>query len=216
MKLDWNSDKLYDPALSCMGFDKYCNSSGYVLRRKTDNEIMSQLFRELNKLLKVKERMMDVRCKIYFFSSDTLVFTACIDERSTLFNGRFYCTTMALKKLIDDISNAYDYEKIKNNNKKDNNKIISGTDSLRNFINMHVTPLLNNEDSLYLHGVVYVDNSGKVEKVNIRQTVRGTSIIPQDVITQFNCVYKNIIRWNTNKERTRFEPIPINMLILKR
>ena len=115
MRVKWNSEALYDPAFTCMYFEEDVNYVGYMLRKNTDDRIMRKLFKELKNLNEGREHIMDVRCKIHFYSSDTLAFTACVDEYRTLMDGCFYRTTKGLIKIIDKISDTHVLKTLNNN-----------------------------------------------------------------------------------------------------
>ena len=219
MRVKWNSEALYDPAFTCMNFGEDVNYAGYMLRKNTDDRIMRKLFKELGKLKEGRGHIMDVRCKMHFYSSDTLAFTACVDEYSTLMDGCFYRTTKGLIKVIDKISDEYVLETL--NNKCSTNKvcdeIISGKDSLERYLTEMVSTVFKNiekTDTLILGGIVRIDKSGKTKYVMMVQQSRLDNKIPKNVIDEFCNVFKNIIIWNPNNERTSFESKPMRICVI--
>jgi len=219
MRVKWNSEALYDPAFTCMYFEEDVNYVGYMLRKNTDDRIMRKLFKELKNLNEGREHIMDVRCKIHFYSSDTLAFTACVDEYRTLMDGCFYRTTKGLIKIIDKISDTHVLKTLNNRNSinKEWPKMIFGKDSLERYITKELIPLFKNierSDTLKLGGIVRIDKSGKTKYVMMVQQSRLDNKIPKNVIDEFCNVFKNIIIWNPDNERTSYESIPIHINVI--
>ena len=134
-------------------------------------------------------------------------------------DGCFYRTTKGLIKIIDKISDTHVLKTLNNRNSinKEWPKMIFGKDSLERYITKELIPLFKNierSDTLKLGGIVRIDKSGKTKYVMMVQQSRLDNKIPKKVIDEFCNVFKNIIIWNPNNERTSFESKPMRLGVI--
>lgn len=217
-KTDWNINELRDPPLTCTTFEEYGTKEGYIINKEHNIKEIKQLCKELENMPTSKPKVMDVRCKLYFYTSDTIAFTACIDYHTTLLDGCYYKTTPCLRKIIDNMTNKHK-EKIFEHKqmRKDADRIISGKDSLINYLKEQMPLILKNntkDSSATICISCNVDKHGNTVNAYIRQD-KGVNKIPSNIINHVKAICKDVIRWNANKERTVFDIITKRIELIK-
>lgn len=187
-------DVLADPPVSCMNFESFFGRKGRMI---TEPSIVDGLCKSIMFLKKSKHQKINPRCKIYFFSSDSIVTTACIGRKNTLFNGEVYITEPSLILYIDSISGMGTEKTLSITDKVDNH-ITEGLDSILGFINLHMN-VFKNQEVYSLKGFCHADPDGNVLSVEI--TNKFKKYIPDDIIIEIKKLFKKHVKWNANKER---------------
>lgn len=208
---DWET--LYNPPVSCMNYEDM-NNDKYVIKSKREIKRLCKEIEHLSPLF-LDDSDMDVRCKIYFFSSGKTTMSACIDRRKTLLDGSFYYTS---EKLINAINRIIS----KNILRKDNehkrqtvrNKMTGGMDSLQNYLRSQTANIykFNKKDTTRITGFCRIRKSGRTFSVEISEETKKT--IPENIIQKIISIYKNEIMWNPNKERLLGDTQPIRIVLI--
>lgn len=216
-RMPWNVDELRDPPLTCITFEEYGSAVGFIIKKEHNAQEISRLYKELKKMPESKPNVMDVRCKLYFYQSDTIVFTACIDYLTTLFNGCYYKTTPRLRKIIDHMTEKHKHKVFENKQiNKSENYIIVGKDSLINYLQDQKHSIFRNStkrDSVIIWISCNVNKQGETINAFVRQS-NSVNKIPESTINHIKAILKNVIRWNINKERTVFDIITKGIKLL--
>lgn len=209
-RMDWNINELRDPPLTCATFEEYGTKEGYIIDKTHNIKEIRRLCKELGNMTVSQPNVMDVRCKLYFYISDTITCTACIDYNTTLLDGSYYKTTPRLRKTIDNMASKYK-EKVfvGKQTVRNADSIISGRDSLINYLKEQMPLILKNntkDSSTIICISCNVDKHGNTVNAYIRQD-KGVNKIPSSIINHIKAICKDVIRWNANKERTVFDVI---------
>ena len=210
--------------MTCTDFDEFGTKDGYVLRKGIDDNMIFSLRREIELLQESTELPMEVKCKMYFYSSDTLVNTICIDEIRVLLNGFYYKTTQGLRNIIDRIvscNNSKNKVKRKITYRSDTNYKISGMDSVYSYLRSQI-PLLSDLseicDTLDITIASRVDRKGNTIFANsfLLKRKDNKCIMPEKILQHLNEMFKNMVKWNPNNERTKFDILPTFIRIVVR
>ncbi|MDE5986304.1 MAG: hypothetical protein K2H16_03360 [Prevotella sp.] len=209
---------LSDPPVTCLTFREYSQTKRYVLRSGDSGMTFRHLCDELDVLPKCQQGKapMDVRCKMYFFSSDTVMFTACVDRYKTLLDGEYYLTTKRLHKVIGEIAKmretgAADYVKT-----CDKHEIVAGKDSLLCFLQKRIPLLFGcsaKAGSVDVLLSCMADGKGRNVRAYVSQVlIDGVKMkIPEVFAEELKGFINKVVRWNENKERTIFDLMPIRV-----
>lgn len=218
-RMPWNIDELRDPPLTCMTFEEYGSAVGFMIKKEHSIQEISRLYKELKKMPESKPNVMDVRCKLYFYQSDTIVFTVCIDYFTTLLNGYYYKTTPQIRKIIDHLTNKHKHDVYENKQiKKSENSIVAGKDSLINYLQNQMDFIFRNStkcNSITIRISCNVNKQGETINVFVHQN-NSVYKIPENTVNHIKAIFKNEVRWNINKERTKFDIIPLSIKLLNK
>ncbi len=210
--LNLSGDVLYCPSerISCMDFfnhvaDMECYSVN-------DKAKITQLLSCLNNLASAEAERIDVKCKILFYSSDTLIYSACIGESKTLFDGFYYKNTEELKNILFDVIKNSRSKKIKipNSNK---NVIVNGKSILSKRLKK-ISEEINVDLNIYIRGICKADKNGKIVFVKLVQNPFVISNINRRV-REIERTFRKKIKFNKNKERMVSDVIPITIKVTK-
>ncbi len=209
-----------DCDVSCMNFE--VDFASKIRRYKIkDRRIINNLHDMLRNLQPSRRQTMDVRCKIYFYSSDS-VRTACMDRGYMFMEGYFFKLSQEIKNYIDSIVCKEDYEEKHTvvQERRVENIMIAGKDTLRRYLKKAADSLYkipDIPDTIELKGFCRMDIMGNTTVVNVlikNKTKEKTVINP--VINHIMELYKNEIKWQPNKERLPFDFVPINLTFVFR
>lgn len=205
--LKW--DVLYCPDISCANFFDYTNGdSCYIIKDEVE---INDIIKSLDKLEKTNVTRIDVRSKMYFFSSDTIVCTACTGNNGTLLDGVFYRESEELKKRLINLKKLTKCT-LKKGNKKDyiehgKKKLLHKIKQIEKIKQKCI--YVTNEPTL-IKGYCTANTVGKTIKVAL---ISKDAIVTKRMIKKLENIFKKHIIWNVNKERITSDIIPIRIII---
>jgi len=208
-------DLTYPAAVNCHDFE---NGNSYMEYRISDSIIISNIMKELGCLKKSSGNSLDVRCKMYFYSSGKICTSACIDAAHVLYNGELYLLSRSLKKTIDRLTTKSKRGKrISMKIPKDRDiPFPCGRDSLNRY-------LLSQSEDLYkfidnpiaLVVICQIDSQGKTLNVIIKNKDSASSNDGTKMLfKRLSDIFMNDIKWIPNKERFPFETVSIPLRFL--
>lgn len=207
-----------DPPVTCLTFREYSQTKRYVLRSGDSGTTFRHLCDELDVLPKCQQGKapMDVRCKMYFFSSDTVMFTACVDRYKTLLDGEYYLTTKRLHKVIDEMAKMRETGVADHVKACDKHEIVAGKDSLLCFLQKRILLLFEcsaKADSVDVLLSCMADGKGRNVRAYVSQVlIDGVRMkVPEAFAEELKGFINKVVRWNENKERTIFDLMPIRV-----
>lgn len=195
---------IIDSPVSCTDFESYYGTKGRMIK---DQAVINELCGHLKLLEKTHTQRFQPRSKIYFFSSDTIIATACIDTRFCLIDGEMYVTSPLLLSYMDSIS-GLGTERTWYGVEREMDCIVSGIEHIQKFNDRHASLL---HDIKRIRGFCHADTKGNVVKVKII-TGRDTPI-PSDIILDLETVIQRYLKWNVNKERNVADMIPFSIML---
>ena len=207
---------LMPPAdITCHDFE---NSVSYKECCISDSIVISDIIGEFSNLKNAKSKTLDVRCKMYFYSSGNIYTSACIDSKHVLYDGELYQLSPALKEIIDrTATNSKQGKLIKMVVQKDIDiPFPCGRDSLNHY-------LLSQSEELYKHiskpialvVICQIDSHGKTLDVKIKNKDNTSSNDDiKRLITKLSDIFVNEIKWIPNKERYPYETVSIPLRFL--
>ena len=206
--LNW--DVLYCTDISCTNFFDYTSGdSCYVIKDEVE---INDIIKLLDKLKKTNTTRIDVRSKLFFFSSDTIVCTACTGNNGTLLDGIFYRESEDLKNRLLNLKNLTKYT-FKKDKRKD--KIEHGKKKLLHKIRQieKIKKKYNyiTNEPILVKGCCIVNAKGKTIKVTLISN--DVIVVTKRRIKELEDIFKKHIIWNMNNERMSSDIIPIRIII---
>ncbi|MDE7455623.1 MAG: hypothetical protein K2M96_02835 [Prevotella sp.] len=98
---DWNL--LTVIPTSGYDFDEIARSR-YVV---TDTKTILKFQEEIESLTPKKNKILDVRCKLYFFSGDSIASIVCLHSGEVFYMGRTFTTSERLLSMINNVIDSY-------------------------------------------------------------------------------------------------------------
>ena len=161
-------DLMLPATITCHDFEDGLAYEQYCI---TDHAIIAKMIKEIGKLKEAKFKYMDVRCKLYLFSSGKQCTSACIDSKYVLYDGGLYLLSPTLKGLLDEITSIPGKGKhmVMESSTERYIPFIGGLDSLKSY-------LLSQSEELYKHicrpislvVICQIDSQGKTLNVKIK------------------------------------------------
>lgn len=211
---DFDENKIHDPCLTCVSFDKLELRDGYVLRNNLDRCAIDSICKELEGLEHRAERFIDVKCKMYFYSADSCVFTVCADERTTMFDGGSFKTSQSLWMALRQIKGKRKLENIgiRSEMQYKSDMMVEGKNAMLRFLILKM-PLLQkfmiNQDSYAFNIVFKAGKDGKTLFAHVQRSRKLFNKTPENILKEIEAFCCNNVTWNKNKERTSFDLIII-------
>lgn len=203
-------------AVTCHNFE---NDVSFMEYHVTDSTIISALIRELSCLKKSNTKSLDVRCKIYFYSSGDICKSACIDPADVLYDSELYKLSPTLKNTIDSITNISKRGKLITTTKMDNRDIPfpNGSDSLYQCLLSQSEELYEYIDKpIVLVVICQIDSQGNTMNTKIKDKDNNPiNNKTKELFDKISDIFVNKIKWIPNKERYPYETvmIPISFVL---
>lgn len=205
--LEW--DALYDVPIKCYNIEEI-NHTVTCINNQDD---INRIFCHIQKMCRVKESPIDVRCKIYFYYKGKLLNTICIDNNVSLYNGIYYKTNPQLVRILIDLTSK-------------SNTIINGHgikclfpngyDSLFTYIQQQ-RHIITKGCDIKRNGRVFIvcdiDREGNTIKAKV---TNKDNAIPQIVLKRLETLFINDVKWLPSKERATKEKIILPPFILEK
>ena len=191
-KADWET--LYPTNISCLDFEDLA-SKQYVIK---DSDIILDITNELKKLKPKEVVPLDVRCKLFVYSNDTLLSSYCIGKKTTYSDGLYYHTSNRLVELIesDKLTPVKDIPTGKKefcNWEKDKKRFY-------HYLEEQSHRLYNEtNDSIVLRIKICIDSSGKCHETTIKQ-IYGENTMR--ILREIEEMIKEEFRWTPCPDRT--------------
>lgn len=198
-KVCW--DCITDPPVSCIDKDSNFIINGYRLTNKQDIKILIEMF---DSLKISNNKYIDTKFKMYFYISDTIKITACIDQYHTLTQGNIYKTSSDIIHFIDSIINNFDETPLRIRHNKYENKIISGKEELRALLKYTRNNIAKNKilhDNLFIKIVCSIYKNGNTVRAKIYCDKEIIKILPRSFIKRIETLFIKKIKWIPNNER---------------
>ena len=202
--------------VTCINFE---DDISYKEYRISDSIVISDIVRELSCLKESQGNLLDVRCKIYFYSHGKAYMSACIGPSRVLYDGALYLLSPSLKNKIDSLIKNSTSRKPMNKGGYAKREIPfpNGLDSLCSYLQTKSDELIKKiEKTVALTVKCQIDNHGNTIKVTIRNRDRTTpGDDMKELVTKLTEVFMNDIKWIPNKERFPYEvvSIPIRFMV---
>lgn len=201
----WKDGVVVDSHTSCMEFEK---SNGYKGRMIKNKIVINELCRLFRHLEATSPKKIKTKSKFYFFSSDTIIATACIDVKYCLVDGDMYVTSPAIISYINDIRD-FGEERIWYGQKSRQDVMEKGKEYIDNFIETHI----DKNSTMRIRGYCHADAMGNVVFVKI---VNGKDLpVSQDSLSELEKIIIKHVKWNINKERNIADMLPFSILTNK-
>lgn len=212
LNLNLCEDVLYCPPINRNCIDFFDNLANIECYKINDNTKIAQLLYCLKNLKPTKAKRINVKYKILFYSNDSLVYSACIGDSTTLLDGFCYKNSEELINILFDIRKTPQIVnfKIPNSNK---NVIIKGKSNLTKKLRK-ISKEIDEDVNIYIRGICKADKSGKIFFVKLVQNPFVNSNMNRKV-REIERVLRKKIKLNENKERMSSDVIPIKIKITK-
>lgn len=210
-KVCW--DCLTDPPVSCIDKDSDFIRNGYRITNKQDIKMLIGMF---NSLKISNNKYINTKFKIYFYTSDTIKRTACIDRYHTLTQGNIYKTSSNIIHFIDSIINNCAETQLKIIHNKYENKIISGEEELRALLKYTRNNLAKKKipyDNIFIKIFCSIDKNGNTVRTKIYCDKEIIKILPRSFIKRLENLFIKKIKWTPNNERQYSDTQPLKLQI---
>ena len=201
-------------SVTCYDFEK---DFSYMEYHILDSFLISDLVRKISVLKRSNSKSLDVRCKMYFYSSGKIYKSVCIDAAHVLYNGELYLLSPSLKKTIDRITKYKRGRRVKMNILRDLDiPFPCGRDSLNRY-------LLSQSEDLYKYIdkpitlVVICQINSQGETLNVKIKNKDSSPINDETKRLFEKIidiFINDVKWIPNIERFPYETVSIPVKFL--
>lgn len=201
-KVSWNL--MTDINISCQYFEEDTDCRVYCLKNRS---IIDSICGEVEKLEPCKGNVLNVRCKLYFYSADSLQFTLCVDPARCLKFGYLYKTSSHLIEIIDCCTDSIlplmDQTEVKNRTKI---PYLGGRDSLNKFLLAQKDMILKYvSNDLSLLVLCKIDKDGNTKEVKIKNDSGLSCILSKELEDFLRQIFMNEIKWIPNIERFPYE-----------
>lgn len=203
---------LTDSDVSCYNFEDCLHFQEYSI---TDKKMIESINKVLQKLKPSRSQVLNVRCKLYFYSSDSLMYTLCIDPKSSLIEGNLYKTPSRLLRVIDKITDCYAPSGGVSTKTRHSHffPFPNGRDSLYQFISQQNQFIKYVNDSISLGVLCKIDKEGNTINVVVKNLGRENQVLFDDLKINLCELFLKEIKWIPNKERYPYESIVIPIKI---
>lgn len=206
--LNW--DAIYCSTVSCSNFFSYTNCERqYTIK---DKETIKLFLFNLGKLRKTYSNNIDVRSKVFFFSEDTIIDSACIGKDGILLDGTFYENSNEIENIIRKIEFHKNTINIKNMYVQPRSTIVKGYKYLNKEIKK-IKKHIKFKETFIIKGFCFADINGHTKKIKLMKYSKD--INSNDIVNRIETIFIKRIIWNKNKERMISDIIPITIIISK-
>lgn len=206
--LNW--DAIYCSTISCSDFFSYTNGEKqYTIK---DKETIKQLMVYFRKLRKKDSTKIDVRSKMFFFSADTIICSACIGVNGILLDGVFYKNENEIENIIRKIKFNKNAICIKNLYTQPRTTIIKGYEYLIKEIK-EIKKHIKYKGPIIIKGFCIANIDGRTKEIKLIKEHKN--IITNKILKKIENIFIKKIRWNKNKERMTSDIIPITIVLSK-
>ena len=193
----WNI--ITDIGIDCTNYER---SIDYQEITKTDSISIFLLLNELDQLEMSQNRGEDIRCKLEFYNSGSIILSCCIGNFLTKKGSSYYYTSSTLKKVIDDIVSS------QTNIKK--NRVLKYWDSTPSV--QKIKEYLCSQSERLYRGLIFsedlcftvfcnVGEGGKTLATRFTKNKKGKGKdLPTQIISVIQNILFNEITWDIPKE----------------
>ena len=203
---------LTDSDVSCYNFEDCLPFQEYSI---TDKKKIRSINKVLKKLKPTRSQVLNVRCKLYFYNSDSLMYTLCIEPKRSLIEGNLYKTPSRLLRVIDKITDCCTPSGGVPTKTKYSHffPFPNGRDSLYQFISQQnqFTKYVN--DSISLRVLCKIDKEGNTIDVVVKNLGKKTLVLFDELKKNLCEFFLEEIKWIPNKERYPYDSIVIPIKI---
>ena len=208
-KIPWHIQTPVD--VSCAYFESEIKPEEYYI---CDSRIIDSILKKIMSLEQSKGETLNVRCKMFFYSSDSLYNTACMDEKHILYDGVLYNASPDLIRIVDNLHGVGVINDNKNHNCISNTRIFpfkNGKDSLFQYIEKQserIIPFIKRE--IHIDVMCSINSKGETLDVKIKTDRDDSNNYETEQLKKvLSDIFMNEIRWIPNKERYPKERVSV-------
>ena len=204
----WNI--ITDIGIDCNSFERSLN---HQIVTKTDDNTILQILSELDRLKISQKGGEDIRCKLEFYHSDSIVQSCCIGSIITKIDSNYYYTTHSLMAIIDSV---VDNSPIRDKERIDSWDPILSIQKISDYLNSQSDRMYKDitlYEDLAFTVFCYVGEGGKTLSTRFTKNQNGMAKeIPVQVVSVINEILTNEITWDIPQSNPP-QWVPINISI---